>query len=170
MVKIKGLAPPPRLVGRLWVVVSRPCWLLPSGKLTEFDKWGSYLSVPSSPFRSSGSRWRFACINASPSNRPGSSCARPRSQRVADRAALAALAGAYLARMDTALPPEAIAPGSSRRDCAAERRRIGAGRPGSIPFPHAQEIGGLRRRFQVSGSPASRRARVGRRPLPACRR
>jgi hypothetical protein len=83
------------------------CWLLPNTALTEFDKWGSYLSGALVPLSLVwvGLAFRLQQRQLLDQGRQQARASEIafESQRIADRQALSALAPTYLTRMDTAL-------------------------------------------------------------------
>jgi len=83
------------------------CWLLPSTALTEFDKWGSYLSGALVPLSLVwvGLAFRLQQRQLLEQGRQQARASEIafESQRIADRQTLSALAPTYLTRMDAAL-------------------------------------------------------------------
>jgi len=83
------------------------CWFLPSTALTEFDKWGSYLSGALVPLSLVwvGLAFRLQQRQLLDQGRQQARASEIafESQRIADRQALSALAPTYLTRMDAAL-------------------------------------------------------------------
>lgn len=83
------------------------CWLLPTTKLTEFDKWGSYLSGALVPLSLIWVAMAFRLQQRQLLDQARQQARAAEiafeSQRIADRQALSALADTYLERMDEAL-------------------------------------------------------------------
>ncbi len=83
------------------------CWLIPTTKLTEFDKWGSYLSGALVPLSliwvAMAFRVQQRQLSEQATQQARAAEIAYQSQRVADRQALTALSDTYLMRMDKAL-------------------------------------------------------------------
>jgi hypothetical protein len=83
------------------------CWLLPTTKLTEFDKWGSYLSGALVPLSliwvAMAFRLQHRQLLEQATQQARAAEIAFDAQRIADRQALSAVANTYLERMDEAL-------------------------------------------------------------------